>query len=186
MPTIRQGVAPNARDQIFRTQKGLIAESYPFSANASTNIPTTGAASGTLVASMVGLRTGDVVTNIVVFCDTVGTNVTFAKLGLLNSSGTFLAATASVSATFNSGGSAFKVVPLTAPYTITADGGYYACFLQFGTIGATIARGNALGGAGVAIGSNPRAYALLTSQTDIAAGTYALADSGVAIWMGVS
>lgn len=176
------------RSELALTGRGLIAEPVPLLAANTTQIPTAGTTSGTLVASLVGLRAGDVITSISCFLTTTGTSLTFAKLGLLDSTGTFLKATAESSTVFNASSPSLKTVNLTSSYTATADGSYYVCFLQFGSgaTGATLAC--ARNGAvllGQSINSGLRACAQVATQTDIAAGTYTLADSQNCWWFGL-
>lgn len=184
MPTFRVITPPTVRNQLAQTARGLISETYPLAGAVGTGIPTTGAANGTLSLTLLGLRAGDTVTNLVANVTTQGTSLTFAKLGLFDSGGNFLAATASVSATFNSG-TGFKVVALTSPYVVLADGGYYVGYLQWGSgaTGATLLRGSAT--SGVQLGTSARSHALVATQTDISANV-TLADASTAFWFGVS
>lgn len=186
MPDFTAAVAPTPRSQIASTARGVISESVPIATCNTTSIPAANAASGTAVYSLIGLRAGDVVTNIVVNVAIAGSGLTFAKLGLYSSTGTFLAATASVSASFNSG-TGFVAVPLTSPYSIAADGGYYGAFLQYGSgaTGATLLASAATTTSGVQYGSSARAQCAVASQTDIS-GNVTLADSSAHKWLGVS
>lgn len=171
------------RSQILNTAQGFLSSTSPPIAARTTAIPTVNAASGTLVMSLLGLRGGDLVTNLICNVQTVGTGLTFAKLGLFSSTGTFLAATASVSASFNSG-TGFKIIPLTSPYTITSDGGYYVGYLQYGSgaTGATLAIQTGNTAAMVQpSGTVPRAAAQVANQTDIS-GNVTLADSAASAW----
>lgn len=188
MPSFRTSVARNDRSQVRATALGYLSETFPITVAAASSIPTANAASGTLVAGMVGLRQGDVVTNTHVCVSAAGTSLTFAKLGLFDASGNFLAATASVSATFNSGGGV-KTVALTSPYTIGADGGYYVGFLQYGSgaTGAGLYGGISPPGAAAGLGgpgSNP--VVQVTLQTDITGNVTFAANTQRAYWFGVS
>lgn len=185
MPTIRPGVAVD-RNQARNTSRGIISESSDWGAVQAGNIPVANAASGNAVMGLVGLRAGDTVTNCICFLTVVGTSLTFAKLGLFTSTGTFLAATGSVSGTFNVG-TGFKVVPLTAPYTITADGGYYVAYLQYGAgaTGATLGRSNAQTPSGTQIGTGARLGAQVLNLTDLSA-NLTPADVNIHYWFAVS
>lgn len=188
MPEIRSTVAANARAQIQTTSRGVLAETFPAAACSNVSIPVTGAANGTLVLGLVGLRAGDPVTNLLTLVGNIGTGLTFAKLGLFDAAGTFLAATANVPGTFNAGASVYKTVALTAPYTITTDGGYYVGFLQWGS-GATGCQlrvtGSADGTQGAVIGSGTRVSAQVATQTDIS-GNVTLAAGTLPFWFGVN
>lgn len=139
-----------------------------------------------MFASTLPLRRGQTVTNLVTCTGTAGTGLTFAKMALLNSTGGFIAATASVSATFNTT-AGYKIVPLTAAYSVTADGLYYVGYVQYGS-GATgagllagianVPEGGALGGI------RPNALSS-TMLTDLAADV-TLADGGNPGWFAVS
>lgn len=188
MPSIRSSISPTPRTQVALTTRGLIAETFPAQTCSNGSIPAANAASGSLVLGLLGLRAGDVVTNLVTLVGTVGTSLTFAKLGLFTSTGGFLAATGSVSATFNAGSSVYKVVPLTSPYTVTADAGYYVGYLQYGAgaTGCTIQlAGAALATEGVPVGTGARAAAIVTLQTDISADVTPAA-ANIAFWFGVN
>lgn len=186
MPTIKPGFPVTPRTQINATARGLLSESS-FSGNfAGGSIPTCNSASGQIVAALCGFQAGDVITNLILQINTIGVSVGFAKMGLWDSAGTPLAATASVSATMN-GTTGFKVIPLTTPYTIPSTGGYYIGYLQFGA-GATGAALGRVGNATVvasAIGSFPRNGGAMTNQTDVT-GTLTLTDGSVLYWFGAS
>lgn len=78
----------------------------------------------------VGLRKGDVVSNIVTYIATAQAPTQFQG-GLFDRNGTHLAHTASLGASIV--GSAFWVAPLTSTVTITADDVYYSVVLSSGT-----------------------------------------------------
>lgn len=188
MPTIRSSASPTPRWQIGTTAHGFLAETFDIRMTNTTGIPTANAASGTMTMQLIGLRAGDVITNISVASGgTNGTALTFAKLGLFDKSGNFLAATASASATFNTGNNTIRTVALTSPYTIPADDGYYVTFLQYGS-GATGCQLRALSAAtinGNPSGSFPRPSALVTNQTDISGNVTPAAETN-SYWFGVS
>lgn len=162
----------NTRERIAQMARGILAEPAPPWTTNGTAIPTANAASGTMQLCLVGLRAGDTVTNIVAPVQTAGTALTFVKMGLFNSTGGFIAATASVSASFNGISTPAAVVtPLTSAYSVTADGGYYLGFLQYGSgaTGATLLRFVSNSATDIAYGSGVRGHASVTNQTDISA-----------------
>ncbi len=169
MPNVYYAPTPIAREQIDVTARGMISETYDFSVTSGGTIPAIGTASASIFSGLLGLRAGDVVTNLHNNVTVVGTSLTFAKLGLFTAGGTFLGATASVSASYNVG-TGIKTIPLTTPYRITADGGYYVGYLAYGSgaTGATLSRSAVT--TPFVIGSGARSFALTSAdKTDISA-----------------
>lgn len=97
--------------------------------------------SGTIFANGVYLYKGEVVTNIVVAVATAGSGTapTHIQVGLWSSAGTpvALAVSAEDAANARWTSTGWKEVPLTAPYTVPADGFYYPSFLKVGAFGTT-------------------------------------------------
>lgn len=168
-PTTGLPVWSNTREKLALNARGVLAEPAPSFTMTASTVPTANAASGTAVLALVGLRAGDVVTNILLPIVTNGTSVSFAKCGLFNSTGGFIAATSSVSATANSGQGAWNIVPLTTAYSVTADGGYYLGYLQYGSgaTGATLLRWNVGTVATVAVSGFVRPFAQTANLTDL-------------------
>lgn len=166
------------RDQIKRTADGLISESYPRQVLSAAVTPT----SGTVYLTPIGLRAGDVVTNVVVVCNTAGASITTIKLGLYTEAGARLAVSADQSASWGTG---YRSVALASQYKATADGIVFGAFIAVaGTtpnMGAVAAFSNARG----AIGSGPRGAANVASQTDLPDPlTFAAGD--ICVWFGVN
>lgn len=184
MPTFSSGVALESRTQIANTAVGVLAEPAPITGYGATNIPATNAASGSLTLTLVGLRAGDVVTNILVPVTTNGSGITFAKCGIYTSAGVFIAATASASASFNAGtANRLQSVALTAPTVIPVTGGYYLAYLQWGSgaTGATLARNSS--SISAAVTGSVRRYAQVANATDINA-DITPADPVTNYWLG--
>lgn len=187
MPTFRAAPVPTPRTQIALTERGLIAECDSPTSN--TQVWT----SQTVFASSLGLRAGDVVTNIVscVSTSAIGTSATNVRLGLATSSGTMLAVTGVVNAA-SSWPLGYVETPLSAPYTITADGLYYAVTVKNGTWGTTDAvllrPVNLHASLAGAIGTKPIKYGGWTGQTDLPAVGSALTLTAISgcPWLGVS
>ncbi len=178
------------RTQAMYTGGGLVSANYPPQAMRAGAIPTAGTTNGTTILGLLGLRAGDTVTNVVVYTTVAGTALSFAKLGLYtpvgSTSATLVAATGSVSATFNAG-AGFKVVPLTAPYVVPTTGAYQAAFLQWGSgaTGATL--GLALGAnLTAAIGSGAFFTGNIVTQADLASAAGTVAVESNNYWFGVS
>lgn len=171
MPDFRSAVAATALQDIAVTGHGLVSwVGNPNWTRSTLVSPTVGSASGTVAATILPLRRGQTVTNLVTCVATVGTNVSFAKLALLNSTGGFIAATASASASFNVG-TGYKVIPLTAAYSVTADGLYNIAFLQYGAgaTGAALLTGVASAPAASSLGGVRPNSLTATMLTDLAA-----------------
>lgn len=106
-------------------------------------------------------------------------------MGLVDSAYNKLAISGEVQASFTTTGP--KACALTAPYTITADGLYYAVFLMitaYGTTQPSLVSSGQTGGS-VALSGKPKAHWFQASQATIPA-TATPSDSGVAVWFGVS
>jgi len=108
---------------------------------------------------------GEVITNLIVACNTAGTSVTLAKLGVLSSAGVLLASSADVSGSFASAGK--KVVPMTSPYTILTDGFYWRVFLNVAATGAALMRLNGGSSASAAIPTFQPFQANQDAQADL-------------------
>lgn len=97
--------------------------------------------SGTIFANGVYLYAGEVVTNILVAVATAasGTAPTHIQTALWSSATTPVCLAVSAEDKDNTRWSStgWKEVPLSAPFTITADGLYYPSFLKVGTFGTT-------------------------------------------------
>lgn len=118
------------RDQIALTARGVLSEPGHPLAFPALQACTTQTAYGVLL----GLRAGDVVTGVEVRVGVaaVGTDPTLARFGLADSAGTMLAVSADRKAAANWAVGAQRHA-LSAPYTVTADGGYFACWVINGT-----------------------------------------------------
>lgn len=123
------------RNQLSLQAQALVASSGDALAFASLQSPSTQTAYGVLL----GLRAGDTVTGVGLRLGVAasGTAPTTARFGIADSTGKILA----ISSNLNSGtgwsATGAAAFPLAAPFSITADGGYYACFCVNGTWGTT-------------------------------------------------
>lgn len=122
------------RTQIAQTATGVISENGSPSVFNGTTAPTT----QSVYAVLLGLRAGDVVTGVLLRNPTAaaGTLPTTARFGIADATGKILALSGNVTAlaSWPVGACPFA---LTAPYTVLADAGYYACFVVNGTWGTT-------------------------------------------------
>jgi hypothetical protein len=123
------------RDQLLLTARGLIAENGSAFINPSGFAPT----SQIMYVSLIGVRAGDVITNIVlnVQVAAVGTDPTLVKAGLYTTAGTRLAQTANLAADTMFDTVGYKQMPLSSTYTVTTDGGLYVAFLKDGAWAST-------------------------------------------------
>lgn len=126
--------ASASRTAIRYQAAGILDENYPF---AGTNT-TAGVTSQRVYASLLGLRVGDSVTGIALKLSTAaaGTAPALARFGIADSTGKILALSGDLGAATNwtLGAPQFA---FAAPYVVTAQGGYYACFVVNGTWGTT-------------------------------------------------
>lgn len=124
----------NERPRLSLTAQGLVSEPYPGILAGAATAPATQVVYGVLL----GLRAGDVVTGIVIrnTVAAVGTDPTTARFGLATSAGVMLAVSGNVNAAA-SWATGARQHALSAPYTITSEGAYYACYVVNGTWSAT-------------------------------------------------
>jgi hypothetical protein len=179
------------RADILLTARGLITESFShISATVAALTPT----SGRVYWSAIGLRAGDVVTNIHVNATGVytlgGGTISMVKVGLLDTSGTVLKASADVQAAYTSTG--VKTHALASTYTAPADGAYLCAILYvaggtppttaptFGRAANDLSQGSAVG-SGVNLFGDTSA----TSATDFT-GPYTIRSQAPALWFAVS
>ena len=87
----------------------------------------------------VGLRNGDVVANVIASITTAaaGAVPTLIRLGLADSTGKMLAVTADVKSDAQWTALGLGVFPLSAAYTVPADGLFYLCIIEVGAFGGT-------------------------------------------------
>lgn len=95
--------------------------------------------SQTVYGSLLGLRNGDVVTGVLLTNNVAaaGTTPTTVRSGIADSTGKILALSNNLNATTNFPATGGCLLAFSSPFTITADGGYYACFVINGTWGTT-------------------------------------------------
>lgn len=129
-----------------------------------------------VIASLIGLLNGDVVTNLIVFVANAGSGAvpTRIELGLYDLSDNRLATTGNIASDAQwTTNSIYGVFALSAPFTITADAGYYVAFLTVGAFGTSnpkiLKAGADTAGLGKAIGSNHRACWQQSGQASLPA-----------------
>lgn len=171
----------NGRDDIALTAQGFIAETLPRHNILGAYALTTQRLEGCLI----GLRSGDVVTNVHCVVSTAGTSVTVARIGLYSTAGVLLASCANTT-TIATDAASFRSVALSSPYTVTADGGYYVAILAvFTGTAPQLLRGVSQTNALDAAGSGSRGAVSQTGQADLP-DPATFGASGSAVWFGVS
>lgn len=115
--------------------RGLIAETLD-GRNSSATGPMIG---GVVSYVAVGLRAGDIVTNIGFFVATAGTVMTLSKVGLYDKLGNRLALSADQGASWATAG--YKRIAMIAPFTILATDIYYLAAVSAFTVAPQIPRG---------------------------------------------
>lgn len=130
--------------------QNLKGESFPLEL-----VTSSAAAAGTVYTSSVGLGQGDVVTALHFYTLSAPAGLTLARAALLDSANKVLALSGDVKASVTALGEV--VAPLTAPYTVLADGLFRLAFLQVGTTAAALARTGVTSGSFVpTLGGVPR------------------------------
>jgi hypothetical protein len=126
--------ATKSRERIGLASQGVLSDNGPHINYTGATAPTTQHVFGVLL----GLHAGDPVTGIVLRNTTAaaGSLPTTARFGIADSTGKILALSGNLNAlaSWPAGPCQF---PLTAPYTVLADGGYFACFVVNGAWGTT-------------------------------------------------
>jgi hypothetical protein len=173
------------RQQALMEAQGYYAETYPRAASLISSVTTT----QEVYYTAIGLAAGDVVSNLLVMLQVVGTTTTLAKVGLYSKANVLLASSADVSSVVN-GSAGPKVIPLTAPLVVPTTDGYWAAFLAVSAVTMpTLWRSfpspfsNGLFGS-----ASMGASATQTGQADLpatATPVYA-AGGALSVWMGVS
>ncbi len=171
------------RSRLAHQARGLITEAYPISAIAGATTSSPSIAN----ASAVGFRAGDIVTNIHCLLTSEGASQAIVKTILWDASGTLLAVSANQSTAFTTTSVAGTIttIPLSSPYTILTDGGYYIGIVSVGdATPITLGRASTQTGVGKAAAGAMRAHMRATGQSD--AGSVTLLDSSTAYWFAAS
>jgi hypothetical protein len=115
--------------------RGLIAEPYPPVGARDNFAPP----NQLLYGALVGLPAGTVVTNVCFFVSVAGsgTTPTGVFVALYSTAGTLLASSGNLNTSTQLTSLGLAALPLSAPYSVTADGGYYAAVLFNGNFGTT-------------------------------------------------
>ena len=170
---------PTPREQLLGSGLGCYAETFPHILCLS---PSATAASQTAHGVAIGLRAGDVVTNISMQCENVGATLSLVKYGLYSKTGTRLGVTADIKASLAA--AAIVTGALTSAYTVPADDVYYCVVLAVGTTMPQFQRANAT--TLVAVGSAPRPHFDTAGQADLGT-TIAVSSNGSrGYWFGIS
>lgn len=150
------------RTQIVRQGRAIITETVDAIAMIGTAITV----NGTVYYCAVGLRAGDVVTNLSIFVQTAGTVMTRSRVGLYDIAGNLLAQSADQGASWQAAG--LKTIALTAPFTILTTGLYYVAVIAIGTVQPTLSRGaSSLISAPAGIGAGAIPFTGQLAQADL-------------------
>lgn len=185
---IRFGRETRSRPQIQTDARGLLCDPFPFFLNPAVQAPT----SKTVYGCLNGLRVGDVVSNIVVTVAQVaaGTAPTSCFAGLFDTTGARLAVSADLkdSAIWTTALGPVSA-PLSSPYVVPNDGGYYAAIWfdgVFGTTALNLARSTANSYAQLAYGSNAAQHVIQTGQATFPSTATFVTTSAVTLWIATS
>ena len=121
----------------------------------------------------IGLRSGDVVTNMIASVTTAaaGAVPTLIRMGIADSTGKMLAVTADLKSDAQWTAQQEAVFPLSAQLTIPAEGLYYLCIIEVGAFGGTPLQLRRFGTAGIitAVGTGKLISAAQSGLTDLPA-----------------
>jgi hypothetical protein len=170
------------RQQIVTTGQNLVTQNYGRENIAGTTV----LVDGNAYFMLVGLRAGDVVTNVSVAVVTAGSSVTLSKVGLYSTAGTRLALSADQGTNWQTAG--LYTCAMATPYTVLTDGEYYAALVSKASVTLpALGRANSGVVAGASISSSPLLFGLQTGQTDLpASATIVGTSAATAFWVGVS
>ena len=160
-------VMPRRDDhRLLAEGQGYIGETFPRTLAQGNSVMT----DGTIAATLIPLRRGDLVTNIIVGVTTNAAVATLVKVALYSKTGSRLAVSADVDTDFNAGTTPRGViVPLTTPYAVQDDDVFYLAFLAVGGTPPQLLKGVNLAGHNFAVGSGVRPAAQIAAggQTDM-------------------
>lgn len=182
MPEIIHAAPVVPRPQLALTAQGLTAATWERLAE---NSGATILVDGRVEFICVGLRAGDVVTNLLIAIDVAGVTMTLSKVGLYDKTGTRLAVSADQGAGWASTG--LKTIAVATPYTVPIDDGYYVAIVGKATTLPRPASAAFDSKALLAVGSGMAPLGIQTGQTDLpSSATITFSGTGNAYWVGVS
>lgn len=179
-----------SRRDVMLASAGLLSENFPFEFVAAQTVLATGAPYGALH----GLNVGDVVTGVVLVTATAGAGTvpTLFKVGLADSAGNIVAKSANenANAKLTTANTMFSL-PFTAPYTVTAQGGFRSLALQVGAFATTpvqFGRGTPIQSATMSAafaGGLRRLCTYGSALADFGATLGTAANASITLWMGL-
>ncbi|MBA2642364.1 MAG: hypothetical protein H0U82_05505 [Actinobacteria bacterium] len=180
---LKWGAVPKDRNELRMIEEGLIAENFSRDNSGANTLLT----SGLTQFGLLGLRAGDVITNILTVLNVAAVGNTLIKVGLFDASGNRVAVSNDIQASFQ-GGTVPRVVvgALSTAYNVVTGGGYYACVLGVGGTQPTLMRAPTVSSGSTKVGgTGALPYAQESGQTDLQT-TATPAAAGNAFWFGVS
>jgi hypothetical protein len=133
-----------------------------------------------------GLRAGDVVTNLSTVITTGGTTVTIGRMGIYTKTGTRLGFTTNQTTAWESAG--VKTQPMSPVLTIPSDDGYYVALVAVSAVTMpTYLVANSTASQNAVVGSGMFPFGVLTGQSDLpSSATVVVGAAPLAIWVAVS
>lgn len=157
---------------------------YEETFNRQTGFSTSQPTSGDVIAGLVFLLAGDIVTNIVYELGVNASGPTFCKFGLYDTSFNLLASTANDTAMVT-GSNGPRVKALTAPYTVTQSAGYYIANITTASTMPNFGRGSSSTASQSALSGFIRSAWTQAGQSDLPA-TATPATLNIGYWFAVS
>lgn len=179
---------PGSRANSALVARGFLTENFPINQTDSTGATAT---NQTTYLALVGVKPGDVITNIHVAFQTAAITASLAQYALVDRLGNRLATTTdNAGARTATESTGIKTTPLTAPYTIGSgtDGVYVAFLGNAGTAGklAVAGAGNAAQAGGSLTGKFQAAGTAGTGLSSIATTSTVAATSALNFWAALS
>lgn len=180
---IGQSKLQGTRERLRMTGQGVFFQTFERSV---ASLATT-TVDGVAYFILVGLLTGDVITNISTIITAGGTTMTLSKVGIYDKTGVRLASSADQTTAWQTAG--LKTTALSVPYTVLTDDVYYLAIISKGTAVPTFLAGvNSTVAISQGVGSGAAALGVQTAQTDLPApATISTSASNIkSFWMGLS
>jgi hypothetical protein len=187
---IEEFLSTNKSDWFVRQQLQMQAQGVTYQPyDRSCGGGQTAVTSQTIYYALVGVREGDVITNVIVDCTTAGSSIsnTQSAVYLTNSQagGTLVASSADSSGMFAAGG--VKALSLTNSYTVPADGAVYLAFWSIAGSPVQLFRQNSSGvGCGQLTGAVARPYSAQAGQPTLPSSSNSSSGGGTYFWIGGS
>src|SRR3989304_56291 len=165
MPVYKPPRKVTPRLELARTAQGLLSETFDRRLALGNTLLT----NQQVEYSLVGLRGGDLITNVYLITSAAATSGTSGTgtVAIYTSAGVRSVSSADATTLFTAA-AGLKTIPLTSPWTVPVDGGYYVALLTtYVTTQPTVTRYTTVNNGSIVIGAGVRPWAIQTAQTNL-------------------